>query len=251
MADSAGKQKPSRYRDIAARLQKEIRLGKYPIGNLLPTETELMAQHGASRQTVREALRILMDQGLIVRRAGLGSVIIATEPPVLFTHSVKSLGEWLRYSNETYRDVVDSREITATGKLAALLKCEPGKHWFLIEAIRRADQFADPLGWVEIYVLRKFAGVVKRSDHGRTPVHEQIARMFGQTTEYAQMEIFARAMPAALAKALRVKPGSPALTVVRRYYGVREELFEVTVTTHPEGRYTYSMDMQRSLRPRV
>jgi DNA-binding GntR family transcriptional regulator len=240
----------SRYRDIAARLQKEIRLGRYPIGELLPTETQLMARHSASRQTVREALRILMDQGLIVRRAGLGSVIIATEPPVLFTHSVKSLGEWLRYSNETYRDVVASRDIVADRKLAALLKCEPGKHWFLIEAIRRADQFAAPLGWTEIYVLRKFGGVVKRSDHGRSPVHEQVAKMFGQTTEYAQMEIFARAMPAALAKALQVKAGSPALTVVRRYYGVREELFEVTVTTHPEGRYTYSMDMQRSLRPR-
>ena len=157
-----------------------------------------MARHSASRQTVREALRILMDQGLIVRRAGLGSVMIATEPPVLFTHSVKSLGEWLRYSNETYRDVVASRDIVADRKLAALLKCEPGKHWFLIEAIRRADQFAAPLGWTEIYVLRKFAGVVKRSDHGRTPVHEQVAKMFGQTTEYAQMEIFARAMPAAL-----------------------------------------------------
>jgi GntR family transcriptional regulator len=104
---------------------------------------------------------------------------------------------------------------------------------------------------VEIYVLRKFAGVVKRSDHGRAPVHEQISRMFGQTTERAQMEIFSRGMPASLAKALQVKASSPALTVVRRYYGLGEELFEVTVTTHPEGRYTYTMDMQRALRPRV
>jgi DNA-binding GntR family transcriptional regulator len=243
--------KSTRYRDIASRLQKHIRLGRTDVGDLLPTETELMARYAASRQTVREALRILMDQGLIVRRAGLGSVVIAAEPPVLFSHSVKSLSEWLRYSNETYREVVASREIVADSKLAGLLKCEPAKHWFLIEAIRRSDQFAAPLGWVEIYVLRKFADVVKRSDHGRTPVHEQVAKMFGQTTEYAQMEIFARAMPAALAKPLQVKPGSPALTVVRRYYGTREELFEVTVTTHPEGRYTYTMDMQRSLRPRV
>src|ERR1700760_2410765 len=250
MAAEARKRKSSRYRDIAAKLQRAIGPARYDIGKVWPTETELMARHAASRQTVREALRILMDHGLIVRRAGLGSVIIATEPPVLFTHSVKSLGEWLRYSNETYREIVASRDIVADRKLAALLKCEPGKHWFLIEAIRRADQFAAPLGWTEIYVLRKFSSVVKRSDHGRTPVHEQVARMFGQTTEYAQMEIFARAIPAALAKALRVKAGSPALTVVRRYYGLREELFEVTVTTHPEGRYTYSMDMQRSLRPR-
>src|SRR6201986_4284619 len=195
MTAEARKRKPSRYRDIAARLQRGIRLGRYPIGKLLPTETELMARHSASRQTVREALRILMDQGLIVRRAGLGSVVIATEPPVLFTHSVTSLNEWLRYSNETYRDVVATRDIVADRKLAGLLKCEPGKHWFLIEAVRRSGQFAAPLGWTEIYVLRKFADVVKRADHGRRPVHEQVAKMDGQVTEHAQMEIFARGMP--------------------------------------------------------
>ena len=105
--------KSSRYRDIAAELQKEIRLGVHAVGELLPTETELMARYSASRQTVREALRIIIEQGLIIRRAGLGSVVIASEPPVLFTHSVKSLNEWLRYSNETYREVAGSGEIVA------------------------------------------------------------------------------------------------------------------------------------------
>lgn len=251
MAERTAKTRASRYRTIAARLQAEIRLGKHAVGDLLPTETILMKRYRASRQTVREALRILMDQGLIVRRAGLGSTVIAAEPPVLFSHSVTSLAEWLRYSNETYREIVATSDVVADRKLAGLLKCEPGRNWFLIESVRRADQFAAPLGWVEIYVPRKFAGVVKRSDHGRAPVHEQIAKMYGQTTEYAQMEIFARSMPAAIAKALGVKAGSPALTVVRRYYGLREELFEVTITTHPEGRYTYTMDMQRALRPRL
>ena len=249
MAPKTSTPRSSRYRDIATRLQKNIRLGKAEVGNLLPTETELMDKYSASRQTVREALRILRDQGLIVRRAGLGSVVIASEPPVLFTHSVTSLGEWLRYSNETYRDVVAARDIVADRMLAALLKCEPGKHWFLIEAVRRSDQFAAPLGWTDIYVLRKFAPVVKRRDHGRTPVHEQVAKMFGQITEHAQMEIFVRGMPVSIAKPLGVKTGSPALTVIRRYYGVQDELFEVTVTTHPEGRYTYTMDMHRALRP--
>ena len=96
MAAKKEQRKSARYRDIAAELQKEIRLGATPVGELLPTETELMARFDASRQTVREALRIITEQGLIVRRAGLGSVVIAAEPPVLFTHSVKSLNEWLR-----------------------------------------------------------------------------------------------------------------------------------------------------------
>ena len=121
MANRGEHRKMSRYRDIAAELQKAIRLGTTPVGELLPTETELMARYKASRQTVREALRIITEQGLIVRRAGLGSVVIAAEPPVLFTHSVKSLAEWLRYSNEIYRQVVRSSEIIADRKLAALL----------------------------------------------------------------------------------------------------------------------------------
>jgi DNA-binding GntR family transcriptional regulator len=139
MTAKSSHRKSSRYRDIATELQKEIRLGTYSVGKLLPTETELMARYSASRQTVREGLRILLEQGLIIRRAGLGSVVIVTEPPVLCSHSVKSLGEWMRYSNETYRQVVRSGDIVADRKLAALLKCEPGKHWFLIEAVRRSD----------------------------------------------------------------------------------------------------------------
>ncbi|MEI9924131.1 MAG: hypothetical protein WDN50_11940 [Bradyrhizobium sp.] len=89
-----------------------------------------MAHHSASRQTVREALRILMDQGLIVRRVGLGSVVIAPSLPCCSPTASNRSGEWLRYSNETYRDVVRSGEIVADRDLAALLKCEPGKHCF-------------------------------------------------------------------------------------------------------------------------
>lgn len=238
----------TRYRRIAAELQQAIRSGVYPIGELLPVEMQLMKSFDASRQTVREALRIITEQGLIVRRAGVGSVVIANEPPTLFTHTIKSPTEWLRYSNETYREVVATREITADRNLAALLKCEPAKRWFLIEALRRADAFAAPLGWAEFYVLPKYAAVVERRDHGRTPVHEQIARMFGQVVEHAQLEVLARAMPSEMAKPLDALPGSPALTMIRRYYGQRDDLFAVTVTTHPEGRYTYIMDMQRALR---
>jgi DNA-binding GntR family transcriptional regulator len=80
---------------------------------------------------------------------------------------------------------------------------------------------------------------------------EQIARMDGETIKYAQLEVFARGMPAKPARPLEVKTGSPALTMVRHHYGLREELFEVTVTTHPEGCYIYTMDMQRSRQSRI
>ncbi|BAT61844.1 HTH-type transcriptional repressor YvoA [Variibacter gotjawalensis] len=237
-----------RYREIAGELQREIRSGQFSIGSLLPIEAQLMERFGASRQTIREALRIISEQGLIVRRPGIGSIVISAEPPTLFTHSIDSASEWLRYSNETYREVVSTKEITADFHVAALLKCEPKKRWFLIEAVRRADAFAAPLGWAQFYVLPKFSRVVERRDHGRTPVHEQIARTFGQVIEHAQLEVLARGMPADIAPYLGAEPDSPSLTMIRRYFGQNDELFAVTVTTHPEGRYTYVMDMRRALK---
>ncbi|MBI3370279.1 MAG: GntR family transcriptional regulator [Betaproteobacteria bacterium] len=236
-----------RYQDIAASLLRDIARGRYPVGRLLPTEVELCERFAASRHTVRDALRIVTEKGLLVRRRGTGSVVIATAPPNVFTHSVGSEEEWMRYPTGTFRETVNTAEIAADRKLAALLKCEPGKRWFRICSVRRSSRIPEPLGWTEIYVLPAYAGVVKRSDHGTTPVHRQVEKMFGESIDRAQLEIFASHIPAKLARPLRVAAGTPALTVVRRYTGLKSGMFEVTVTIHPENRYTYSMELRPQL----
>ena len=246
MRRSAPPSRP-RYKDIAASLLRDIARGHFPVGRLLPTEVELCERFAASRHTVREALRIVTEKGLLVRRRGAGSVVIAAAPPNVFTHSVGSLEEWMRYPTDTFRETVDTADVAADRKLAALLKCEPDKRWFRISSVRRSNLVPEPLGWTEIYVLPKYAEVVKRSDHGRTPVHQQIERMFGESIDRAQLEIFATRVPAKLARPLRVVAGTPALTVIRRYTGLKSGMFEVTVTIHPANRYTYSMELSRQL----
>ena len=237
------------YQEIANTLIREITTGKHPVGRLLPTEAKFCERFSSGRHTVREAMRILADKGLIVRRPGAGTMVIAAELPGLFTHIVESMSQWLRYPSDTYRATVDSGEVVANQKLAALLKCEPEKAWYRISSVRHSSRMTDPLGWADIYVLPKYAAVAERSDHGSTPVHKQIEKMFGETVEHANLEISASAIPARMARALKVKSGSPALTVIRRYTGTRSGLFEITVSVHPENRYTYSMDLSRDLRP--
>lgn len=240
--------RPPRYQEIAARLLKDLHRARYPVGKLLPTEAELCARFDAGRHTVREALRIVTERGLIVRRPGAGSVVIASDPPNFFTHSVGSLAEWLRYPSDTYRETLEQKEIEADARLAALLKCEPGERWLRIRTLRRSDRIAEPLGWIDIYVLPKYVDVVKRRDHARTPVHQQIEKQFGESIERAQLEIFASRVAAELAGPLQVNADTPAITVVRRYSGRRSGLYEVTVSVHPENRYTFSMELRRALR---
>jgi DNA-binding GntR family transcriptional regulator len=72
--------------------------------------------------------------------------------------------------------------------------------------------------------------------------------MFGETVERAHLEVFATRISAKLARVLKVRPGTAALTMVRRYWSSKSGHFETTVVTHPEGRYTYSLELTRQLK---
>ncbi|MTE17467.1 GntR family transcriptional regulator [Nocardia aurantiaca] len=64
-----------RVRDL---LRAEIRRGAFVDGRL-PAESELMAQHQASREAVREALDLLRRDGLVERRRGVGTMTVREE----------------------------------------------------------------------------------------------------------------------------------------------------------------------------
>lgn len=65
--------------DVAGRLQQQIGSGKYKAGQQLPTEPELMQQFGVGRSTIREAVRILINAGMVKVQQGLGTFILSQE----------------------------------------------------------------------------------------------------------------------------------------------------------------------------
>lgn len=237
-----------RYRLIAERLLAEIAGGKQPVGSLLPTEVELCRRFRASRYTVREALRVITEKGLVTRRPGAGSMVVASSQAAVFTQTLNSLGEILSYPPHTYRDGSKSAHVVADARLAALLGCDAGTRWFRISGVRRSEGIALPLAWQDIYILPSLKRVVRSPDLDREPVYAQLERMFGLTTECARLQIFPSRVSAKVAAALKVKAGTPAITIIRRYIDKDDRNFETTVTIHPEGRFTYSMEFRRELR---
>ncbi|WP_433567295.1 GntR family transcriptional regulator [Nocardia sp. CA-151230] len=65
-------------RPVRDLLRAEIRRGAFADGRL-PGESELMAQHQASREAVREALDLLRRDGLVERRRGVGTMTVREE----------------------------------------------------------------------------------------------------------------------------------------------------------------------------
>ncbi|MGA4867613.1 GntR family transcriptional regulator [Streptomyces lavendulocolor] len=69
-----------RYRDIADTLRGQIERGELPPGELLPHTTNLMETFSASKQTVRSAVDVLVQEGLVVARRRYGTVVRDRRP---------------------------------------------------------------------------------------------------------------------------------------------------------------------------
>ena len=61
-----------RYQQIAGELRGRVLAGQFAAGRMLPSESELSAEFSASRVTVRRALEVLRDEGLVDARQGFG-----------------------------------------------------------------------------------------------------------------------------------------------------------------------------------
>jgi len=70
-----------RYRQIAEDLRKKIESGEIDHDTQLPTEMELREQYDASRNTVRDAIKLLMTRGLVETRPGQGTFVVTKISP--------------------------------------------------------------------------------------------------------------------------------------------------------------------------
>ena len=64
-----------KYAAVAQKLREGIRTGQYPRGHKLPSENELASQTGFSRQTIRQAMALLENEGLTERIRGSGTYV--------------------------------------------------------------------------------------------------------------------------------------------------------------------------------
>ena len=106
---------------MAGDIRRRVVSGQLKEGDTLPPEAELMQQYNVSRPTLREALRILESESLIViRRGGLGGAVV--KRPMLDT-TARHFGLILQDRGASVQDVYKARmviEPSAMGDLARL-----------------------------------------------------------------------------------------------------------------------------------
>jgi DNA-binding GntR family transcriptional regulator len=71
----------ARYRDVADDLRRRIADGEFPPGDQLPTITTLQAHYDVKGlNTIRQAQQLLVDDGMLETRQGVGAFVLRAEP---------------------------------------------------------------------------------------------------------------------------------------------------------------------------
>ncbi len=71
----------ARYREIADDLRQRIRAGEFPVGSRLPGISTLQETYDVpGLNTIRAAQQLLVDDGMLAIRQGVGAFVVATEP---------------------------------------------------------------------------------------------------------------------------------------------------------------------------
>lgn len=66
----------ARYRQVAAFIRSAVEAGDLKSGDALPTEAQLSDYMGVSVDTIRAALQLLRDEGLVITSQGIGSFVV-------------------------------------------------------------------------------------------------------------------------------------------------------------------------------
>jgi DNA-binding GntR family transcriptional regulator len=224
-----------RYRQLADTLRAAIARGDYPVGGQLPPELELAQTHAVSRHTARDAIRLLTEAGLIERRRGAGTTVIASASPQAYVQPLGGVDELLQYAHTARLKLLAQQERRLSEAEIQRIGGDIDRTWLVVDGLRIAD--ALPLALSRIYVPQPSLAA------GQS-VHALLDERFGAAAGRIDQEITAEILSPNDAKVLKAEPGSAALRTLRRYHD-DDALILASDSLHPGGRFVYAMRYRR------
>lgn len=234
-----------RYAQLRDALQSRIETGTYGVGDLLPTELELQEEFGLSRHTVREAVRQLIEAGLVRRRQGSGTQVVRTCVEQNYVHSMRSLSELFQYASDTHFRIDSMAEARPGADFAPLFGGAENNPWLRIEGIRLRGNDTTTICASTVFLNIAFRSLAHRLPNHQGAIYQLVEDNFGVALADVEQEISAEPMSRDAAKRLGVSTRIWAVKVVRRYLDADGKLLLVSINHHPGDRFSYAMHLRR------
>lgn len=226
------------YQRLAETLVNAIEAGTYKIGDQLPPEEAMAAYYGVSRHTVRAAFKHLLDEGLIERKRGKGTVVRAGDKQPRYVTAMNSVEELIQHVRGARLNIISEKWVRLDRQTSRLLRSRPGSHWLTVDACRYPVDSPDPICHINMYLRGDYADRIHADLRNGSPsVFELIERHYGKRIVDVLQSIEAVAMPSTSAAVLGVAAGSPALYVMRSFIGQDDRVIAAAVSVYPQERF--------------
>jgi DNA-binding GntR family transcriptional regulator len=219
---------------VANALREQILSGQLPAGTRLMPEAEFARNLGISRPSLREAIRILAREGLIVVKHGVGTFTTNETKPILGSlELMRSMTDMIRASGAepASRDLsIDLIEPPVD--VAAELELAPGAKVGRVSRVRLMNE--RPFAVSKEYLvldgrqrsfdaLRAFAG---------GSLYEFLRQNLGLPISHSKLRMSAVAADAAMAQILNLRNRAPLLRMRELHFGFDGQPALLTVNYH-------------------
>jgi len=226
------------YFQVAQQLEREIREGLLAPGDRIATETTLAQQLGLSRPTLRQAIQLLVDKGLVVRKRGVGTQVVGRE--IRRAVELTSLHDDLRRAGQQPRtEVLSCRQEPADEVVAAELNLVAGSPVWRLERLRGVDE--EPLALMLNYLPLERADL-DAFDLARIGLYEAL-RGLNIHIRVAHQRIGARRAETREARLLGASRGAPLLTVARTAFDDAGRAVEYGNHLYRPERYSFEITL--------
>jgi GntR family transcriptional regulator len=238
----------TKRRQLAETLEREIAAGRWPVQTALPSENQLVAHFGVSRQTVRSAISTLQQKGLVATRQGLGTVVLRKLPSPEYSQSLESIPALAYYARNTTVQVVSAEDVEITPELAATVGAREGSLWTHAVTLRSAAGQKLPMGLSSVWVPAVHRQVIQQLGKSGTPVFLGMQKAAKQMVTEVKQVIGATVATRAQARLLQCEAREAMLHIQRWYYTADGTLLTMTDTLHPPSRFQYVMTLRHPAR---
>jgi GntR family transcriptional regulator len=232
----------SRYGALAAALRERVMAGLWAPGSALPAETALAAEHRVALGTLRRALDLLAEQGLIERRHGRGTFVrgsLAGAPMLRFFRFGGADGDGVVPASR----ILSRHTAAASAALALRLGVARGSEVLRLQRLRSLAGL--PRLLEDIWLpLPQFAALRDGSTATWGDLlYPMFARTCGVHVARAVDEISFGTLGGGQARALRMAAGEACALVTRQAYDLQGRCVELRHTRGDARAFHYTVTL--------
>ena len=228
-----------KYEKIAFDIKEDILSEKYKPNEQLPFEKELCEKYNVSKMTVKKALDLLVNDGLIIKRRGSGTFVkYITEKEIQRIIEKKQFSGLTTTSigHKVTSKVLEFKIINATKEIADILKIEEDEFIYFVHRVRYVDDKAVVIE--KTYIPLNLIPGMKLADVKKS-IYGYIKDKLGLNIQSAHSTVRAMKSDELDRKYLNLEKDEPILEVERVAYLDNGKVFEYSFSRHRYDKFEF------------